>query len=190
MEHVLSDLVDTKSNAKVSMDALMQLAFAACADEVTTWEEIMYHVCSKRGGAVVQHLITADQPKTQIPKPTKPQFPEVKIGETVETHVTLRSVERNLAASQEAVNFIAKLKFEAAAAEPPYTPHPTPNLLQGPRAPRNAGVKRAVAADTARQTGRGVKKQFPSVAHLAVVHLRMIAAGLAARGLSYPIWPA
>ena len=75
--------------------------------------------------------------------------------------------------SRDPANFFAKLKYEAAAAEPPYTPYPAPNLLRGqlkraiadtipcPKiiwAPRNADAKRATEADNVRQKRYGAKK--------------------------------
>lgn len=40
----------------------------------------------------------------------KPQLQEAEIGETVENHAALTAVRKNLTPSQEAVNFVAKLK--------------------------------------------------------------------------------
>ena len=76
-------------------------------------------------------IITAEQP-TRMPKPAKPQFPEVKIGETVAKHTVLRGIGSKLMPTQEAVNFFTKLKFEAAAVVPPYTPYPAPKLMDSP----------------------------------------------------------
>ena len=70
-------------------------------------------------------------------------------------------------------NFFAKLKYEAAAAEPSYTPYPAPNLLFGQLkraianitpclkivwAPHNADAKRATEADNAREKRYEAKK--------------------------------
>ena len=80
-------------------------------------------------------VITADQPKTQMPKPTKPQFPEVKTGETAAKHPTSCEIGSKLTPTQEAANFFAKMKFEAAALVPPNTPHPAPKLMELLRIP-------------------------------------------------------
>ena len=108
-----------------------------------------------------------------MPKPAKPQFPEAEIGESVEKHAALRTAGRNLIAPREPANFFAKLKYEAAAAEPSYTPYPAPNLLWGqlkraiantipcPKiiwAPQNADATRATDADNARKKRYGAKK--------------------------------
>ena len=179
---VSSDLAGAKLGAKVSMDALTQLAFVACTADVITWEEAtdsserergqLYSRLPPRQARVLRKLITAGRPKAQMPKPAKPQFPEAGIGQTIEKHATLKTAGRLLMASRDPANFFAKLKYEAAAAEPSYTPYPAPNLLYGqlkraiantipcPKiiwAPRNADAKRAIEADNARQKRCGAK---------------------------------
>ena len=59
-----------------------------------------------------------------MPKSAKPQIPEVSIGETVGTRPILNNIGAELMPAQEAANIPAELKYEAAAIEPPYTPHP------------------------------------------------------------------
>ena len=80
---VFPDLMDTKLSAEVLMAAIMQLALAARAADVVAWEEMtdLSEEGRKRlrnrlppGQArFLRELITADQPKTQMPKPAKPQ---------------------------------------------------------------------------------------------------------------------
>ena len=53
---------------------------------------------------------------------------EPEIGDAVERHAILETTGGNLTPPQEALNSPNKLKYEAAAAEPPYTPYPAPYL--------------------------------------------------------------
>ena len=80
------------------------------------------------------------------------------MGETVGEHTALKTIGKNLRPSQAAANFFTKLKYEAAASEPPYTPYPAPNMLEGPWEPQNVDVERAIEADNARQKKYRVKK--------------------------------
>ena len=90
--------------------------------------------------------------------------------------MALKTISRNLLPSQAAVNFSTKLKYEAAAVGTPYTQRPSLNQLEEPWAPRNEDVGRAIEADNARQERYGVKKQYPTVAYMALAPRR-------------PIWP-
>ena len=175
LARVLSDLVGAKLRAKVSTEAPTHLAFAACTADVITWKEVtdpsqadrkqLRNRLSPCQVRIFRRLIKADQPRTQMPRPAKPQLPELETGETVDKDATLKSVRWNLTPPRAAATFSANLKFEAAAAEPPYAPYPAPNLIQEPWAPRNADVKRAIEADNATRKQFRVKKnsarQFP-----------------------------
>ena len=77
-------------------------------------------------------LITAEQPRTQMPKQTKPSFPGVCVGEAVATHPTMNNVAGQLMSAQEAVNFVTRLQHVAAAIAPPYTPRPAPQPAKEP----------------------------------------------------------
>ena len=80
----------------------------------------------------------------------------------------------------DAPDLFTRLKYEAAATEPPYTPHPDLKLMEEPWTPRSAEVKRPIEADVANQKRFGIKKRHPSMAHLALAQLRaIIAAGIA-----------
>ena len=75
----------------------------------------------------------ADQPKTQMPKPTKrPRTCHIKN-------------------SQEGPVAVSKLKYEAAAAKPPYKPYPSLGLL--------TLQIRAIEEDNTQRKRRGVKKE-------------------------------
>ena len=94
---VSSDLAGAKLGAKVSMDALTQLAVVACTADVYTWEKVtdlserergrLYSRLPPRQARVLRKLITAGRPKAQMPKPAKPQFQEAEMGQTVEKHL-------------------------------------------------------------------------------------------------------
>ena len=85
LARVSSDLAGAKLGAKVSMDALTQLAFVACTADVITWEEAtdlsergrgqLYSRLPPRQARVLRKLITAGRPKAQMPKSAKLQFP-------------------------------------------------------------------------------------------------------------------
>ena len=138
--------------------------------------EALYKRMTPGLARLARAIITANQP-TMMPKPAKPQFPEVKIGETVAKHPVLRDIGSKLMPTQEAVNFFTKLRFEAAALVPPYTPYPAPKLMDAPWTPKGADVKRAAQAAEAKQKRSGVKESYPSLAQLMLAHLRAIVAG-------------
>ena len=122
-------------------------------------------------------MITADQPRTHIPKPAKPQFPEVKIGETAAKHPTLREIGSKLTPRQEAANFFTKMKFEAAALAPPYTPYPAPKLVERPWTPNGADAIRAAATAGAKQRMFGAKESYPPLPQLVLAQPRAMVAG-------------
>ena len=124
--------MEVQHKIKVSMEKLMQLALVACTADVNSRDAAMDLLDTPGRARILRRLTTAGHPRTRKPKPTEPQFPEVKIGETVEKRSVLKTIGRNLRISREDVNFFTKLKYEAAAAEPPYTPYPAPNLLKEP----------------------------------------------------------
>ena len=92
--------------------------------------EALYKKMTPGLARILRVLIAAEPEKTRIPKPAKPQSPEVKIGGTVAKHPAIKNVGSQLAPAQEAADFFAKSKFEAAAAGPPYTSHPAPKLME------------------------------------------------------------
>ena len=77
-----------KLRAQVPMGTLMQMAWVACTDDLSTVEDIVDTSGDERRAPVarlspgqagaLRALIGAEQPKAQMP-----QFPEVGIGETV-----------------------------------------------------------------------------------------------------------
>ena len=182
----ISDFVDKNVKEPITGEELSQLAYAAYLADLTTMEKIfdttederkaLYKRVTPGLARLVRVIITANQP-TMMPKPAKPQFPEVKIGETVAKHPVLKDIGSKLMPTQEAVNFFTKLKFEAAALVPPYTPYPAPKLMDAPWTPKGADVKRAVQLAEAKQKRYGVKENYPSLAQLALAHLRAIVAG-------------
>ena len=74
LANVLADLVGIKLHTQVSMDALMQLAFAACTADVVTWEEMLdlsekewerlYNSLSPGQARLLRTLITVHRPRT------------------------------------------------------------------------------------------------------------------------------
>ena len=82
---VFSDTADAKLNAKGPLGALMQVAFVARTADEITWEEMAdlsrrgseqpYSRLSPGQALVLRKLITADQPKAQVPNPAKPRRP-------------------------------------------------------------------------------------------------------------------
>ena len=93
------------------------------------------------------------------------------IGETVRRHPIVNNIGEMLMAADAAVNFSAEPKYEEAAIEPPYTPYPTPQQMEGPWIPHSAEVKRAVEAGVAEQKKFGISKHYPLVAHLELAQL-------------------
>ena len=67
-----------------------------------------------------------------MPKPSRPQFPVVCVGEATAQYPALGNVGDQPTPTQEAVILFAKPQYEAAAVKPPYTPHPAPQLAGGP----------------------------------------------------------
>ena len=67
-----------------------------------------------------------------MPKPSKPHFPEVKIDESPAEHPALKNFGQLPNSPSEAVNYFAKMKFEAGEIESPYGPYPDPKLTGEP----------------------------------------------------------
>ena len=182
----ISDFVDKNAKEPITSEEMSQLAYAAFLADLSTLEKIfdasederkaLYKRMTPGLARLMRVIITANQP-TMMPKPAKPQFPEVKIGETVAKHPVLRDIGSKLMPTQEAVNFFTKLRFEAAALVPPYTPYPAPKLMDAPWTPKGADVKRAAQSAEAKQKRYGVKESYPSLAQLMLAHLRAIVAG-------------
>ena len=130
---------------------------------------------------ILRVIITAEHPKTQMPKRTKPQFPEspneTKIGETAANHPTNKNIGSRLTSTQEAAHVFTKLKFEADAVVPPRTPCPAPKLIESPRTPNGADVKMAVEAAEAKQKVLGVKESYPLIPQLVLARLRVVIVG-------------
>ena len=127
----LSDIADEKTTKKVSMKISENLALSICeADihrcddigELTEHEKDLLTKTMSAGQAqVLRRLIVATQPRTHMPKPAKPQFPEINIGAAMQdTKSDLNDCGTGLMPTQESVNFFTKLSYEAAATEPPF----------------------------------------------------------------------
>ena len=77
-------------NKKVSAEALQQLALIVCSADIESWEDLvdmtdlerdlLMKTMSAGQAQLVRRMIATEQPRTQMPKPAKPQFPEVNIG--------------------------------------------------------------------------------------------------------------
>ena len=89
------------------------------------------------------------------------------MGGTVESRRILNDIGAKLMLSKDADNFFSTLDYDAAAIEPPCTPHPAPKLMGESWSPHITEAKGAIAADVAEQKKFGVKNLYPSVAHLA-----------------------
>ena len=130
---------------------------------------------------ILRVIITAEHPKTQMPKRTEPQFPEApnetKIGETAAKHPTNKNIGSKLTSTQEAAHVFTKLKFEADAVVPPRTPCPAPKLSESPRTPNGADVQMAVEVAEAKQKVLGVKESYPLIPQLVLARLRVVIVG-------------
>ena len=136
----LSDIADEKIPKKVSMEILENLALSVCEADIHSWDDIaeladqekdlLIKTMSAGQAQVLRRLIVATQPRTQMPKPAKPQFPEIDIS----------------SATQD-----TKLSYEAAATEPPFTPYPAPDIRSEPWTPHALDVKRAIDAEMTQQ---------------------------------------
>ena len=92
----LSDLADEKMTKKVPMEILESLALAICEADIHSWgdiaelteheKDLLTKTMSAGQAQVLRRLIVATQPRTQMPKPAKPQFPEINIRSA--THET------------------------------------------------------------------------------------------------------
>ena len=75
------------------------------------------------------------------------------------------------------MNFPAKLKCEAVAAEHLLTPYPEPKMAEAPWTPINTDARRDVEADNAKRKKFVVKNHYPPATHLVLAQLRVIVAG-------------
>ena len=184
----LSDIADEKMSKKVSMEILENLALSICEADIHSWDDIaeltehekdlLTKTMSAGQAQVLRRLIVATQPRTQMPKPAKPQFPEINISSaTQDTKSDWKDCGRGLMPTQDAVNFFTKLSYEAAAMEPPFTPYPAPDVRSEPWTPHALDVKRAIEAEVAKQKKYGVKKPYVRMDHMALAMIRMIVAG-------------
>ena len=177
----LADLVGVRLKKQLPMEALTQMALVACTADLYTFEDIIdspedetkafYAGMSPGQATALRMLMTAEQQKTQKPKPAKPQFPGVRIRETARRHPTLNTIGAKLMPTQEAVDFFTKLKHETALIEPPYTME-EPNLMEEPWAPCTVEFKKAVDANVARKKRYGIEEHHPTLAHVALAQLR------------------
>ena len=106
----LADSVDVKLKVQVPMETLIKMALVACAADFFTFENIIdtsederkalfARLPSGRARAL-RMLIAAEKPKTQMSKPTKAQFPDVSIGETVRRRPILNNIGAELMPTQ------------------------------------------------------------------------------------------
>ena len=113
----ISDFVDKNVKEPITSEELSQLAYAAYLADLATMEKIfdatederkaLYKRMTPGLARLMRVIISANQP-TMMPKPAKPQFPEVEIGETVAKHPVLRDIGCKLMPTQEAANFFTK----------------------------------------------------------------------------------
>ena len=90
----LSDIADEKMSKKVSMEILENLALSICEADIHSWgdiaelteheKDLLTKTMSAGQAQVLRRLIVATQPRTQMPKPAKPQFPEINIGSAMQ----------------------------------------------------------------------------------------------------------
>ena len=182
----LTDFANRNAKEPVASEETSQLACATFLADLPALAKIfdasederkaLYKRTAPGLARLARVIITADQP-AMMPKPAKPLLPEVKIRETVAKRPALRDIGSKLMPAQEAANFFTKLKFEAAAVVPPYTPYPAPKLMGAPWTPKGADVKRAAQAAETKQRKLGVKESYPSLAQLALAPFRAIVAG-------------
>ena len=182
------NLADEKMNKEASMDALQQLALIVRSADIDTWEalidmtdlerDLLMKTMSAGQAQLVRRMIATKQPRTQAPKPAKPQFPEVNVGSAIQNLKSdWEKIGRGLMPSQEAANYFTKLQYEAAATEPPFIPNPSPDLKVEPWTPHALDVKRAIEADLAKQKKYGAKKHYARADHMALALIRAIIAG-------------
>ena len=184
----LSDIADEKMSKKVSIEILENLALSICEADIHSWDDIaeltehekdlLTKTMSAGQAQILRRLIVATQPRTHMPKPAKPQFPEINIGTAMqETKSDWNDCGRGLMPTQDSVNFFTKLSYEAAATEPPFTPYPAPDIRSEPWTPHALDVKRAIDAEVTKQKKYGVKNPYVRVDHMALAMIRMIVAG-------------
>ena len=184
----LSDIADEKIPKKVPMEILENLALSVCEADIHSWDDIaeltdqekdlLIKTMSAGQAQVLRRLIVATQPRTQMPKPAKPHFPEIDISSAMQdTKSDWKGCGRGLMPTQDSVNFFTKLSYEAAATEPPFTPYPAPDIRSEPWTPHALDVKRAIEAEMTKQKKYGVKKPYVRIDHMALAFIRMIVAG-------------
>ena len=117
-----------------------------------------------------------------MPKPSEPPAPDVIIGETARRRPILNNFWVKLAPTQDAANFLAELKYEAAAIEPP---HPAPLSAGRALGSTQRGGKRGICSRCC-EAKFGVRQHYLSQAHLSLAQLLAIVAGeiVGARRLS------
>ena len=184
----LSDIADEKIPKKVSMEILENLALSVCEADIHSWgdiaeltdqeKDLLIKTMSAGQAQVLRRLIVATQPRTQMPKPAKPHFPEIDISSAMQdTKSDWKGCGRGLMPTQDSVNFFTRLSYEAAATEPPFTPYPAPDIRSEPWTPHALDVKRAIDAEMTKQKKYGVKKPYVRIDHMALAFIRMIVAG-------------
>ena len=107
-------------------------------------------------------LVADEHSRTRALKPARLPCPEVCVEEALERHPGIQNVGPQLIPPQEAVNSLAKLRYGAAATEPPNTQYSSPQLAQEPRAPHEAVFRRASEADLARRLPYDMKQRHPT----------------------------
>ena len=127
---------------------------------------------------LARRMIATEEPRTQTPKPAKPQFPEINIGSALQNLKSgWEKIGRGLMPSQEAANYFTKLQYEAAATEPPSIPYPSPDLEVEQWAPHALDVRRATEEDLAKQKKYGAKRRYVRADPISPALIRMIIAG-------------
>ena len=132
---VQSGLVDAKLNTKVSLDVG---TWAEMTDLSDGGEKTFVRRIIARAGATASEADYGRRAEDADAEARATSIP--KRGNRRNSRETrhIEDSREEPAAAPEAVNFSTNLKYEAAAAEPPYTPYPAPNRLQEPWAPYSA----------------------------------------------------
>ena len=115
----LADRVGSSRRAQWPMEALMNIALAARAADVWNFDDTAVATESEKTdlseqtsaeiGRLVRALIAAERPRTQMPKPSEPQFFKVCIGEALAKRPILRNIGPILTPAREAANFCTKM---------------------------------------------------------------------------------
>ena len=120
----------------------MHVAQIACAADLWTFEELtgvaegererLFERMTPAPDRLLRRWIAKEQLRTQMPKPAKPHFPEVRIADGTANRPTLCSFGSSFIPPEEAANSFSELTYEVAAIEPCILPYPAPNLSAGP----------------------------------------------------------